>query len=204
MTAAPTLPPQMFPIMLDVSAVPILVIGDDEGALGRVRSLQEHGAKAVALFAPGIVPDVPVAHVARWPTADDFRLHAPKLVFITIAPDHVLSTVHALARDSGALVHSQDRIPYCDFHLPARLRRGRLLVTVSTDGAVAGLSRLLRDYLADHVFGAEWAARVDELAEARKGWKARGLSMGTLFAAIKDFVTARRWLGDDPQNSKAA
>lgn len=196
---------QMFPIMLDVSTIPVLVIGNDEGALGRVRALQEHGAKAVVLFAPdGIQPDMPVGHFARWPTADDFRLHAPRLVFVTAAPDHILTVVHALAREAGALVHSQDRIPNCDFHLPACLRRGRLLVTVSTDGAVAGLSRLLRDYLADHVFGAEWAARVDELAEARKGWKARGLSMGTLFAAIKDFVTARRWLTNDPSNSKAA
>lgn len=195
----------MFPIMLDVTGIPVFVIGNDEGALGRVRALQEHGAKTVVLFAPdGIVPDLPVAHHARWPTADDFRLHAPRLVFVTAAPDHVLSAIHVLAREAGALVHSQDRIADCDFHLPARLRRGRLLVTVSTDGAVAGLSRLLRDYLADHVFGAEWGARVDELAEARKGWKARGLSMGTLFAAIKDFVTARRWLGDDPHNSKAA
>jgi precorrin-2 dehydrogenase / sirohydrochlorin ferrochelatase len=172
----------MYPIMLDVSDLTTFVVGNDGAAADRAAVLAEHGARRIVRFEGTL------------PTAADFAAHAPRLVFVTSIPDAAKSSVRDLAKAAGALVHVQDDIPLCDFHLPARLRRGKLLITVSTDGAVAGLSRLVRDYLAHAVFGVEWAGRVDELAAARRAWKSRGLTMNTLFQAIADYVAARNWL----------
>jgi precorrin-2 dehydrogenase/sirohydrochlorin ferrochelatase len=178
--------PPMYPIMLNVTQLTIFVVGADAAASDRLKTLAEHGAAHVIHFS-----DAP-------PTAQDFAAHAPRLVFISGLVDATRAEVHRLAKTAGALVHAQDHIPLCDFHLPARLRRGKLLVTVSTDGAVAGLSRLVRDHLARNVITEAWAARVDELADARRQWKAEGLTMGTLFAAIQDYVAERGWLSRRP------
>ncbi len=176
----------MYPIMLNVSGLVVFVIGDDSAADERIATLAEHGASQIIRFANVV------------PSAAEFAQHAPRLVFITNPAGQERAEIHKLAKDIGALVHAQDFIPLCDFHLPARLRRGHMLITVSTDGTVAGLSRLLRDYLATNVFGAEWGTRVDELAAARRRWKTSGLSMGTLFQAISDHVAEKGWLPRRP------
>lgn len=176
----------MYPIMLNLTELAIFVVGNDASAEERVRTLSEHGANKLVRF-PQVLP-----------TAADFSKYAPRLVFLTNLPPQERADIHKLAKDVGALVHAHDYIPLCDFHLPARLRRGRMLITVSTDGAVAGLSRLLRDYLAANVFGSEWGARVEDLAAARRRWKTSGLSMGTLFQAISDHVAEKGWLPRRP------
>ncbi|MDX2145516.1 MAG: siroheme synthase [Rhodospirillaceae bacterium] len=185
-------PVPMYPIMLNVSDLTTFVVGADAAAADRAAVLAEHGARRIVRFEGTL------------PTAADFAAHAPRLVFVTSISNADKAAVRDLATAAGALVHVQDDIPRCDFHLPARLRRGKLLVTVSTDGAVAGLSRLVRDYLAHAVFGVEWAARVDELAQARRVWKSRGLTMNTLFEAIADHVTGRGWLPRRPQRPTEA
>jgi precorrin-2 dehydrogenase/sirohydrochlorin ferrochelatase len=57
-----------------------------------------------------------------------------------------------------------------------------------------GLARILRNYLADHVFGPEWAERVNEVRKARDKWRGEGLSIAKLGAAITDFIRTRGWL----------
>lgn len=186
----------MFPLMLDVSALPVMVIGGPSVA-GRVAAMARYGCTDVHVFCP--TPDdgmnVPGAKIeSRWPEAADFAAIHPKLVFVADVDEERAVNLHAQARISGALVHVHDRIPLCDFHLPAIVRRGHLQVTVSTDGTAAGLSRHIREYLEKEVFGPEWAARVDEVAAARKRWKQEGLSMSALAQAIGDLIGAKGWL----------
>src|SRR6185312_3989731 len=128
----------------------------------------------------------------RLPEAGDFEAIRPKLVFIADLDEPASAVFHDFARAHGALIHVQDRRHLCDFHLPAILRRGKLQITVSTDGVAAGLSRLLRDHLKDSV-GPEWAERVEEVAAARARWKAQGLTMPELARAVEDLVTKRGW-----------
>jgi precorrin-2 dehydrogenase/sirohydrochlorin ferrochelatase len=185
----------MLPLMVDVTSLPVAIVGNGDSALARLRLVEEHGARDVTVYAEDAKSELASAAgprlIPRWPTSED--LAVARLVFVADAPQPVVEAARAAAAKS-ALVHVQDQIPLCDFHLPARLRRGRLLVTVSTDGAAAGLSRLLRDYLADRVFGPEWAGRVEEVAAERRRQKGEGLGMGALFEAISSFVAKRGWL----------
>jgi len=189
--------PAMFPLMLDVTALPVMLIGG-ASLVHRLAALDDHGARDLHVFAPAAPPDLAAhagAHlVQRWPEAADFQRIAPRLVFISDVDDAAAAAYRALAKQVGALVHVQDRIPLCDFHLPAKVRRGRLQVTVSTDGAAAGLSRLIRQYLETNVFGPEWAERVEDIARARMEWKKQELSFGDLARKVEDFVAARGWL----------
>ena len=188
---------QMFPMMLDVTMLPIMIIGGP-GILERLVALERDGAAELHVFAPAPTPELAAASAGklleRWPDKSDFSSIRPKLVFIADVADDFASVLRGFARDAGALVHVQDRIPLCDFHLPARVRRGHLQVTVSTDGTAAGLSRHIREYLEAHVFGPEWAERVEEIAAARHKWKQDGMQFADLGKAIAEFVAARGWL----------
>jgi precorrin-2 dehydrogenase/sirohydrochlorin ferrochelatase len=189
--------PAMFALMLDVTALPVMLIGG-ASLPGRLQALDDHGATDTHVFAPEPADDLKALAGARltqrWPEAADFARIKPRLAFISDMDDGCAAGFRALAKDAGALVHVQDRIPLCDFHLPAKVRRGHLQVTVSTDGTAAGLSRLIRQYLEAEVFGPEWADRVDAVAQARTAWKAQGLSMADLAREIESMVAARGWL----------
>ncbi len=189
--------PLMFPLMLNVTSMPIMLVGGGELA-ERLVMLREHGATNIHIFAPDADDNLNKAGAgnieARLPEPGDFLTIKPAVMFVSDIDDDIASGLRDEAKKCGALVHVQDRIPLCDFHLPARVRRGHLQVTISTDGKVAGLSRLLREYLETNVFGPEWAGRIDELASARLKWKAEGLSFGALGDAIRKYVSEKGWL----------
>jgi len=187
----------MFPLVLDVTALPVFVVGG-ASLTSRLATLDEHGARHVHVFAPDAPADLAAVAGARlqtrWPEDADFAAHSPRLVFIADVDDGFAASIRARAKATGALVHVQDRVPLCDFHMPARIRRGHLQIAISTDGTAAGLARHIRAFLEDHVFGPEWAARVEEVAAARRKWKQEGLSLADLGKAVADLVTARGWL----------
>jgi len=60
-----------------------------------------------------------------------------------------------MARNAGALVNIEDAKPLCDFHVPSLVRRGDLVMTVSTAGRSPGLARRLRRHL-EKLFGDEF------------------------------------------------
>ena len=174
-------PPKMFPLMLNVTGVPVMLVGDNIS--DRIDTLREYGAT-----------DIHVFPLATLPGMSDFDRVKPRLVFIADADDDTAAALREMAHAAGAFVHVQDRIPLCDFHMPARIRRGHLQVTISTDGAAAGLSRVLRKHLEATVLGPEWTDRVAELAAARRQWKAEGQSMSEIAKRLEDFIAAKRWL----------
>ncbi len=194
-SATPTIP-LMFPLMLSVVDFPIMLVGGGELPI-RLSMLEKHGAQNIVVFAPDATEELKTLAGERlherWPVSEDFERIRPQLVFIADVDDIFAGQMRSCARQIGALVHVQDRIPLCDFHLPAIVRRGHLQVTVSTDGTAAGLSRIIREFLEKNVFGPEWAERVDELAAARRDWKQQGLSFEALSRAIQQFVAERKW-----------
>lgn len=74
---------------------------------------------------------------------------------------------------AGVWVNAADDPAHCSYTLPARLDRGRLLVTVSTSGHSPALAGWLRDRLGDQL-GPEYDALIGLLAEARAELAAAG------------------------------
>jgi siroheme synthase-like protein len=74
---------------------------------------------------------------------------------------------------AGIWVNAADDPERCSYTLPARLDRGRLLVTVSTSGHSPALAGWLRDQLAADL-GPEHEVLLDVLAEARRALAADG------------------------------
>jgi precorrin-2 dehydrogenase/sirohydrochlorin ferrochelatase len=193
----------MFPIVLDLSRMPVILAGNGPQAARRLMLLDQGRAGRVTVCAPA--PGDALASAAgsrlvrRWPTADEIACAKLLLIADGIAAG-VLADLVAAARAASTLVNVEDRPELSDFHSPAMVRRGDLLVTVSTGGRSPALARRLGRFLAE-VFGPEWQARLDDLAALRSGWRERGADS----SMIRTWTEA--WLdrhGELPTEAEAA
>jgi len=75
------------------------------------------------------------------------------------------------ARTLGLLVNLEDEPDLSDFHVPGVVRRGELLLTVSSAGRSPGLVKVIREWLSDR-FGSDWGGHVAELGRHREEWRA--------------------------------
>ena len=126
-------------------------------------------------------------------TAPDALLKGLQLLFVAGLPEGESRDLATRARAQGVLVNVEDVLPLCDFHVPAIVRRGDLLLTASTGGQVPGLSRVLREVLAEQ-FGPEWTGRIKELGLARAKWRAQGLSMAQVSQNVREMLARMGWL----------
>jgi len=166
----------MYPINLRVKGARCVVVGGGRVALGKVLGLLEAEA-AVTVVAPEI--DVEISALAglqleRRPyvTAD---LDGARLVITATGDPAVDGAVFRDGEAAGVWVNSADDPDHCTFTLPARVRRGPLLVTFATGGNSPALASWLRQRYAEE-FGPEYEVLIDLLAEARKDLIAQGRS----------------------------
>jgi siroheme synthase-like protein len=159
-----------YPVALDVSGRPCLVVGGGTVAARKARGLLECGA-TVTVVAPSLGPDmaalVPRLHaVERRPyregDAASFRL----VVTATGRPD-VDAAVHADAEVSGVWINSADDRAHSSFILPAVFRDGAVTVSVSSGGLSPALSSWLRNRLAAQCEGVGTLAELLGQARAR-------------------------------------
>jgi len=122
----------MLPIVLDPTAIRIGVAGRGDGLKRRLGLLEEAGAEKVAVFDQSI----PAGQLAQL-----------SVLFVAGLDSDQSRELAAAAQAARVLVNVEDQPDLCDFHVPASLRRGDLLFTVSTGGHSPGLSRLLREEL---------------------------------------------------------
>lgn len=127
------------------------------------------------------------------PDVSDELLAPLQLLFVAGLEEGEARYLAARARSFGVLVNVEDVLPLCDFHVPAIVRQGDLLLTASTGGAAPGLARALREHLADS-FGPEWRERVDELAAARARYRSQGLPPADVSRKVRSLVAEKGWL----------
>jgi precorrin-2 dehydrogenase/sirohydrochlorin ferrochelatase len=167
----------MLPLILDPRHIRAGLVGRGAARDRRAAFLAGAGVEAVLL------PD----------DAPDDALGPLTVLFVAGLEDEPSRLLAARARALGVLVNVEDIAPLCDFHVPAVVRRGDLLLTASTGGQVPGLARVLREWLADR-FGPEWAGRLKELGTARAGWRSQGLAPAQVSENLRGMVARMGWL----------
>jgi precorrin-2 dehydrogenase/sirohydrochlorin ferrochelatase len=123
----------------------------------------------------------------------DEALAGLQVLFVAGLSEGEARGLAARARRLKVLVNVEDVLPLCDFHVPAIVRRGELLLTASTGGQVPGLARQLRETLAEQ-FGPEWTGRVKELGTARAKLRAEGLPPSQVSEEVRALITRMGWL----------
>ncbi len=185
----------MIPVALDPKHACLAVAGNGDLALRRLRALRQAGAQNTILFADAPSAELSAAAgAALQPNLPGEKalagLHALWIAGLDSATGAALAEA---ARGQRVLVNVEDMPEFCDFHSVAEIRRGDLLLTISTNGAAPGLASSIRRNL-ETCFPAEWEDRVTEIANLRRGWRADGVPMAEAARRIDAIVEARCWL----------
>jgi siroheme synthase-like protein len=180
--------PFRFPVALELSGRRCVVTGGGREAERKARALLEAEADVVVI-APRVsdgfaefVRRGEITHIPRRYQRGDLAG-----AFLVIAADSdrtVRAAVFAEAEAERVLCNAVDDIEHCHFAVPSIVRRGELLLAISTGGRAPALAKRLRRRLSDEL-GWEWEALVDVLGEVRQA---------TLPHRPADFATwAARW-----------
>lgn len=167
----------MLPIVLDPANIAVGLAGAGEGLARRRGTLAEAGIAPLTIGA-----DAPESAIA-----------VLNVLFVAGLDRTASARLAQLARNAGVLVNVEDVPDLCDFHVPATVRRGDLLLTISTGGKAPGLSRILREWLETR-FGDEWTARIEDIGSVRAAWRDDGLSPAQVSRNTRELVAKKGWL----------
>lgn len=139
---------QTYPVSLVLEGRAAVVVGGGAVATRKVEGLLPTGA-AVAVVSPD-VSDRLAEHIEAGRCAWRARAYETRdldgadIVFVATDDEAVNTQVHADACAAHLMVNVADRPELCTFFLPSVLRRGKLSVSVSTEGASPLTARQLR------------------------------------------------------------
>jgi precorrin-2 dehydrogenase / sirohydrochlorin ferrochelatase len=164
-----------YPINLQLTGRPCLVIGGGKVAERKVQSLLTAGA-VVTVISPKLTAGLAnllmvgsILHVDRPYQFGDVEGYV--LAVCATGNQTANREAAAEARDRHVLVNVVDNPELGNFSVPAQVTRGQLLLTVSTGGLSPALARCLREDLAKN-YGPEYGQYLEMVAKARNRVKA--------------------------------
>jgi precorrin-2 dehydrogenase/sirohydrochlorin ferrochelatase len=185
----------MLPISLCPEAVPVALVGIGDKTVHRLAQLDE-GGFTVIVFSDAPSPDLVLAAGSRLrrrlPNAAD--LGVQRLLLVADLDEARAADLAFLARQLGLLVNVEDRTALCDFHLPAIVRRGDLVVAISTGGQSPRLAGRLRR-AAEKLIHRDWGARLARLGLLRTELRAQGHGPTEIARAVDAVIDREGWLG---------
>lgn len=169
-----------YPIVLDLTGRPCLVVGGGTVALRKVAGLVEAGAR-VTVVSPSLTPALlrlAAEAPLRWRPREYAQGDAVgfPLVMVATGDRAVNAAVAAECRERGIWVNCADDPARCDFVLPSVLRRGAVTVAVSTGGRSPTMARLVREELAA-LLPRDVVVLTDIVASVRRALSEDGVSL---------------------------
>ena len=140
-----------YPIMLNIEEKAVVVVGGGLIAHRKIVGLLQAGAY-VTVISPAIhakIDQLFIENKIAWkaklfePNDLDFAL-----IVIAATNNEIVNTFVASSAGNHQLVNIVDNPELSTFHVPAKLTRGDLTITVATGGASPTLSKRIRDELA--------------------------------------------------------
>jgi len=168
-----------YPVNLILRGRRVLVVGGGRVAAQKVRGLLDADATVhvvateVGTELEALVDDPRLSWDVRPYRSGEVSEY--RLVVTATGDPEVDGAVFADAEAADVWVNSADDPEHCTFTLPARVRRGPLLVAISTGGHSPALATWLRRRFEEEL-GPEYETLLGLLAEERRAVKAEGLS----------------------------
>lgn len=171
-----------FPIFIALTDKPCLVVGGGAVAKRKCEALLEYGAR-VTVVAKALHTDFSELLEGGDPQGASMQLFVrpfeptdidgQQLVFVATEDEALNRGIVSLCRKKHILVNVADIPELCDFYFPALVRRGDVVVGISTGGGSPALAGTLRREL-DAVLPEELGGRAAELAALRRKILAEG------------------------------
>lgn len=162
---------KMYPVNLILKDQHAVVVGAGSVGTRKIEGLLECDAR-VTVIAPEPTEDVLALAqsgriellVREYQSGD---LDTADIVFVATNIETVNKRVYEDAVAEHLMINVADKPEVCNFFLPSQLRRGRLSIAVSTEGASPLLARRIREKLEEQ-FSESWGAYIDLLASRRQ------------------------------------
>ena len=171
--------PNYYPIMLDVRGRPALVIGGERIAAEKAAALLASGAD-VTIMSTEFGPEVLALHeqhaVSLRRKAYEPGDLAGAFVIIAATNDkHLIEALWAEAQEHNQLLNIVDVPARCAFIIPSILRRNKLTIAVSTEGASPSLAKRIRQHL-ETLFSPAYGTYLQLAEVARSHMRQQGLA----------------------------
>jgi siroheme synthase-like protein len=167
-----------YPVFLEMKDRPCVVVGGGPVAERKVEGLLA-AASRVTVVSPDLTPALAalkekgrLLHVARPYREGD--LEGYELAVVATDDGSVNAAVAREGRERSVWVNAVDDPPNCDFILPSVIRRGDVVIAVSTGGASPALARRLREEL-EAFLEEDNAPLAKLLQDVRQELRARGI-----------------------------
>lgn len=159
-----------YPLYIDIEGKKCVVVGGGDVAERKVASLVECGADVKVVsprFTAGIVrlaEEGRVEAVKRGYETGD--LEGATLAIVATDNHELNRKVYQEASKNNIPVNVVDTPELCSFIVPSTVRRGDLIISISTSGSCPALAKNIRKQL-QQMFGDEYAAYCDILRDFR-------------------------------------
>lgn len=168
-----------YPILLELRGKTILVVGGGTVAQRKIEKLLEYDA-SISIISRGLkgklkelVDSGKVAHIG-----EEFKEKHLDGAFLVIAATDDKGLNHWISESAekrGLLINAVDQPADCSFIVPSIVRRGDLLISISTSGKSPALAKKIRREL-DAQFGSEYETFLILMGHLRKEVLSLGLS----------------------------
>jgi precorrin-2 dehydrogenase len=160
-----------YPVFLDIADKPVVVIGGGNIAHQKMENLLAAGAN-VTVVSPDLNPEMQALkdagrfrHVER--TYEPGDIAGYELVFVATDDRSENERVWQEGRERRIWVNAVDDVPNCDFIMPGIVRRGELILAISTSGTSPAMARKVREDIEEFLTD-EDAELLDLAAEIRR------------------------------------
>jgi len=169
-----------YPVFLDIVDKPVVVIGGGNIALQKVEGLIDAGA-SVTVISPELNDRMAqlrdegrFVYVKRKYEPGD--IEGAELVFVATDDGAENRRVWQEGRSRHIWVNAVDDIPNCDFIMPGIVRKGDLILAISTSGTSPAMARKVREDI-EEFLSEEDAALLDLAAEIRRELREQGIAI---------------------------
>ena len=167
-----------YPILVDLRGKKALVVGGGKVAQRKVETLLEYWASVelVARDLTGELDRLRKSGTVRFLGRDFSEDHLEGAFLVVAATDDAALNrrVSRGAQQRGLLVNAVDQPADCNFIVPSIIRRGDLLVAVSTSGKSPAMAKRIRERL-EGQFGPEYETALKLMGRVREAVLAAGL-----------------------------
>lgn len=178
------------PIMVELEGKKVLVVGGGRIAKRKLDNLVDSGAK-LTVISPAVVPEIAgwaAEGKIRWQQKSFEPQDAEEAFMMIIATDD--AAVNRIARDAApphCLVNAATEAVSGTIHFPAHVKRGKLSIAISTNGASPMFAKKIKHEL-QLQFDERYEQYVEFLFEARQLLKYAPLSKNAKAEYLQSFL----------------
>ncbi len=185
----------MFPLIIDSKKVQIALVGTGDLAALRLGELLESGVENIKIYSNN--PSTKLKRLAGTrlikASPTDAQLKQNQIIYIAGLDEKETIALSNKCQKLGILISVEEDKNLSSFHTPGVVRRGDLLFSVSTGGKSPALRKRI-DKIIAHMFGPEWAGRLDILSSKRKAWRDEKLGAKEITKKTNKYINDEEWL----------